>query len=502
MVALRWALKLIGLVNTTILARLLTPEDFGLIAMSSMVVGFIEIWFAFGVDMALIQNKAPSREDYDTAWTLRIAQGLLVGVILLVVSPEAAVYFHEPRIIELLWVMVFCTLLGSTNNIGVVDFRKGLNFKAEFAFNVACRLLGFIATIALAFWLRNYWAMIGGIAINSLLSWLLSYVMHPFRPRLSLTRIASLWNFSKWMLVANTGIYINMRLDEFVAARLGSSANFGIYNVSSELGQLPTNELSIPVSRVLVPVLSKIQDEKSRVWETYLKTMAGINTLTLPAGIGMALVTPDLVPILLGEHWLGAIPYIRIFALYGTLRFVFSGIYNVFTAQGKIRAHAAMLWFEIMLVAGLCFPAGAHYGLLGIAMARLAVSGLIALVILVLLYVYGKITPFAFFGKLLRPGLASLCMAMSLWLIPHLVTNESLTNLPLREILEILRILQQPPPMLLETHALNFAALVTLGTLSYTSSLLILWRFQGKPDGVESIVLSFLVKALARRNWN
>lgn len=473
MVGLRWAMKGIGLVSTVILARLVTPADFGLIAMAVMAAGFIEIWLAFGVDTALIQNKSADRDDYDTAWTLKILQGAFVGLLLILIAPFTAIYFKEPRIVELIWIIAFCSALSGTNNIGIVNFRKEMHFHREFLYNLISKLVSFVVTIVLAFWLRNYWAMIAGIAANYIAAWVLSYTMQPYRPRITLRKISTLWNFSKWMLVVNAGIYISGRIDEMIAARLGTPFSYGIYNVSSDLGQMPTNELSLPVSRVMIPLLSNLQDEKERLWEVYLKTMAGVNTLTLPAGVGMAFVAPQLVPIFLGQKWLEAVPFIQVFALYGALRFIYSGAYNVLTAQGLIKTQSKMLWLEIVLLVGLCIPGGLWFGLIGVAEARLAVAILMGAATLRLIYALSGISPLIFFLRLVRPGLATAVMAAVLWHIPIMFGA-----LPFIDLL----------------------ARVAIGASSYVVALLMLWRLAGKPDGAEHIFAAYFNRIIRRQS--
>ncbi|MFM8333642.1 MAG: lipopolysaccharide biosynthesis protein [Candidatus Methylumidiphilus sp.] len=462
MIGLRWAIKGIGLINTAVLARLLTPEDFGLIALSSLVVGFTEIWLAFGVDLALIQKKNTDQHDYNTAWSFRLVQGILVSLILLLISPIATEYFHEPRVLGLINIMALCTLLSGATNIGIVDFRKELNFERECIYSIISRLVSFFLTIGLACWLRNYWAMVVGIVANQVVSWILSYSMHPYRPRLTFSRFDTIWNFSKWMLLVNIGIYISQKLDEFIVARTNSSANFGIYNVASDLGQIPTNELSFPISRVLVPLLAKLQEEPDRMWGSYLKVMAGVNTFTLPAGIGMALLAPQLVPIILGYKWLEAIPYVQILSMYGSIRFIFGGVYNVLTAQGKTRAFAAMLWLEISAILAFGIPGALYFGLLGVAYSRLIATSFTGMTALAILFLYGRITPSRFFSHIIRPGLACLVMAEVLWGWPtdHI-------GVPLLDLL----------------------ASTALGAATYTVVLLSIWWGIGKPDGVERIVI-------------
>lgn len=468
MSALRWAVKLLGLVNTAVLARLLAPEDFGLMAMAMLAVSFVEIWFGFGVELALIQNNNATREDYDTAWTVRIIQGICVGLILAAASPLAAHYFHEPRLPPLLWLMAAAIALSGAANIGTVNFQKELNFKQEFIFSVIGKLSGVIITIVLAYWLKNYWALAFGIFFGYSFGFALSYVMHPYRPRFSLKKIRSLWAFSQWMLLSNIGGFATQKADELIVGAMAPASALGIYSVSLDVGQMVTNELAYPINRVMLPLLSKLQGEAERMRGIYLKIMASVNTLTLPAGVGLAFCAPYVVAVVLGTKWQGAIPYLQIFALYGALRFTYSGANAVLMALGKVRSVSALQWVEAVLLVGFCIIGGMLDGLFGIALARLLVAFAMGMVTVYFLTRLADITIVHFFHGLWRPVLSVVAMATVLALIPKTLF---------------------PSPLL------ALLGYVTVAALTYSAALLLLWWKAGKPDGIEPMVLAACQRA-------
>ena len=187
-VALRWLMRLVGIANVAILARILGPSDFGLVAMATLVVGLIETWLAFGVDSALIQNADADRHDFDTAWTIRLLQGVVIALLVVAASPIARAYFKEPRLGPLLAVLALGIVISGMSNIGVVMYRKDLRFQTEFWILAISKLLSFAVSVAAAFWLRNYWALAIGIVGGYTIGCVVSYVAHPFRPRFSLSR--------------------------------------------------------------------------------------------------------------------------------------------------------------------------------------------------------------------------------------------------------------------------------------------------------------------------
>jgi len=165
MVAMRWTVQGIGLISTMILARLLTPADFGIVAMGMLVVGLLEIFSSLGVDLALIRNQAAEPGHYNTAWTFRVFQCTFITVLLLIFAPFAADYFGDPRVTIVIQILSLSVFFDGFENIGVVAFRKDLDFSKEFRFGVYKKLLGFVITVPLAFTLKSYWALVAGVVV-------------------------------------------------------------------------------------------------------------------------------------------------------------------------------------------------------------------------------------------------------------------------------------------------------------------------------------------------
>ena len=162
MIGARWATRLIGLVSMVILARLLAPEDYGLIAMAMLAYGLLETIAYAGVDLALMRQGADTRAHFDTAWTVQLIQGAFVGVLLLVAAPLTAAYFSEPRAVAVIQCIALRSVIDGAQNIGIVSFRKELDFAKEFRFTLYSKLINFLVIVGAAFWFRNYWALVVG----------------------------------------------------------------------------------------------------------------------------------------------------------------------------------------------------------------------------------------------------------------------------------------------------------------------------------------------------
>src|SRR3546814_495782 len=162
MVALQSADRALGFVSILALARLLVPADFGLVALGMAVVGSLSAFSEFGFDLALIQNQSAERRHYDTAWTLTLLRGFLITGLLLLISEPNAEIMGDERLVELVYALALVPFIESFINIGIVDFRKNLVFRREFLYRLSSRLGGVVMTVPLAFFWRDYWALVVG----------------------------------------------------------------------------------------------------------------------------------------------------------------------------------------------------------------------------------------------------------------------------------------------------------------------------------------------------
>jgi O-antigen/teichoic acid export membrane protein len=188
-VGLRWSLRLTGLVNIIILARLLTPGDFGIVAIATMIVGMVEIFTQAGQTAALIRHPNPTRDHYDSAWTISVLLGLAVGVLILAFAPITTAYFREPRAHLVVEILAFRTMISGAQNIAVLNFRRNLQFDKQFWFSVTPSFVALVVTVGAAIVLKNYWALVIGLMAEQVAEFVLSYAMEPYRPRFRFNKI-------------------------------------------------------------------------------------------------------------------------------------------------------------------------------------------------------------------------------------------------------------------------------------------------------------------------
>ncbi len=194
-----------------ILARLLTPTDFGLIALAMSVVKLVETLSEFGFETPLIHKRDATRDDFDTAWTLNIMLASVICTLIAVAPRSLPRFYSEPRIEAILYFVAAGHFFLAFQNIGTVQFRRQLNFKRDFALQVAQKVAMLAVTIPLAFSLRSYWALVAGMVAGNVAAVVVSYGFLPYRPRFCLRSWRELFGFSKWLQVNSMLRYVRDR---------------------------------------------------------------------------------------------------------------------------------------------------------------------------------------------------------------------------------------------------------------------------------------------------
>jgi lipopolysaccharide exporter len=377
MIALRFAIRAIGLVSMIILARLLVPADFGLVAIATALAGALAAMSEFGFQVALIQNQAADRRHYDTAWTLGIIRGLVVAGALAAAAAALAAMFADQRLEPMLLLLAVGVLLTSLENIAVVDFRKDLQFHREFVYRTIPKIASFAVAIPLAINLRNYWALVLGILISQLTGVLLSYGMCTYRPRLSLSVWRELIHFSKWVLLNNILYFAYHRVDTLVIGRFVGAHPLGLFRMAHEIASLPTTEMVAPIRAAILPGYAKLAADPDRLRASFAATFGTIVMLAVPVALGIALTADPLVRLVLGEKWLQAIPLLEVLCIAGVVNVCTANTWPVFIALGRPWINTALTALGIAVLIPLLFWSVPQAGPRGAAWSLVAAAAIV-----------------------------------------------------------------------------------------------------------------------------
>src|SRR5579884_2662225 len=363
----------LGLLSTLVLVRLLSPADFGLVALATGFVGMVDALSMLGPQDVIIREIAPDRDLYDTAFTMNFMRGLATAVIVAGAAWPVAAFFSEPRLTAVLLALAAGTLFAACENIGIVDFRRELAFHREFLLQVVARVTGVVLTILFAVLWRNYWAIIIGILSTSLVRVVQSYTMSPYRPRLTLRRWRRILGFSLWVWASGLVMMVWDKIDSIVVGRFLGAGAVGIFAIGWEIGALPLTELVAPLHRALFSGFSAANRSGRGAEQAYLRVLALTMLLTLPAGVGISLVADPLVRLALGEKWLHAVPLIEILACASAILAPAYVAGALFIAEGKPYLNfylgALATGAKIPLFVGLVLILGLKGGALAAALA-------------------------------------------------------------------------------------------------------------------------------------
>jgi lipopolysaccharide exporter len=476
MVLFKLADRALGLISVVILARLLVPADFGLVAMAMTIIAFIDIATTLSFDIALIQKPDPTRAHYDTAWTLNIALGVGCALVIAALAYPAALFYNEPRLTAVMLALAAGWLLQGFENIGVVNFRREMNFAREFRFMASKRIVGFVVTLTLALTLQSYWALIAGTVVSRFAGVLLSYVMQPFRPRFSLAESKELFSFSSWLLMNNILGATLANIPLFFIGRVNGPQQLGLYTVGHEIAFLPSTELIAPINRAVLPGYSRMATNLETLREGFVEVIAVILMIALPASFGLAAIAEPLVKVVLGDKWLGTIPIIQILAFGGAIAAMHSNNYAAYIALGQQRVLVLMMTAHLLVVVPLMFFLGGKFGILGVAYAELIASmGSLAMGYPVLFKTL-KISISSYIRKIWRPLLAAGVMGLTVSSLVREATEGAVALAP----------------------GWQLAMLIPAGAAIYIATLAVLWLAAGRPIGAETVALARLEDAVSQ----
>ena len=306
MVAMRFAFRGLGLINTLILVRFLTPADFGLVGFATMAYSVVDQISDFSSGLQLIRMANPQRRHYDTAWTLGILRGAAMGALFAASAPLLAAFIREPRVELLSYVLAGMSVLQALENPGMVDLQRRLQFSRIFWCGVISKVFGTAVCIAIALMFRSYWALVAGTIGTRIVSLLLSYAVSPYRPRLDLSAWREMLNFSKWMLVINLQNMFSDYSTVFTVGRMNGAAAIGLYQVSYQIAALPVSELAAPVRQPIYAGYARVAHDRALLRRHFVDGLGLVLLAVAPACTGIALLAGPTTHLFLGDKWLVA----------------------------------------------------------------------------------------------------------------------------------------------------------------------------------------------------
>lgn len=309
--ASRVLVNIVSLLSTFLLARLLTPEDFGLVAIATTLLEIISAATNLSLGNALIRHADPTEEHFHTTWTLSVIRSLAVGSLLAAAAWPVAEFYHDERLVPIMLAFAGSIAITGFANPKLIVFARNLVFSQDFFLQVSQKVMAFAVSLALALIYHSYWALVLGVVASQLTYVAVSYVLRPHMPRIGLKHWKELFSFSFWMTLQDLLYTINWGLDHLLIGALVGRSALGHYSVGSNLAATPMREAGLSITKLLFPGLARVMGDPARIKSAYISAQGLLIAVILPVGFGISLCAQPAVLWLMGEKWRAVIPVIQ-----------------------------------------------------------------------------------------------------------------------------------------------------------------------------------------------
>ncbi|MEN7538035.1 lipopolysaccharide biosynthesis protein [Aurantiacibacter flavus] len=479
----------LGFISLIILARLLMPDDFGLVAVALAVIGIVGVISEFSLSKALVQRDKLEPAHFDTAWTMNVIRGAIVAVVIALLAAPIAAFYDDERLRDIMALMAVTSFVVGFQNPKLAVFERELQFHQSFVLSLAGKVVGFLGTVGIAYVYRSYWALVIGPLITEIALVAVSYMLFPYRPRITLSRYKDLLSYSIWLTFGRWVQALNWRSDPLVLGYFFSSQLLGQYSMGNHVTNRTIGEIAAPLKQVLFPAFARIRGDAARLRSGYLRSQGVLCMLCFPIGAGFAVLAPEVVVAALGEKWQLAVPVVQVMCVIRMLQ-----MSENLDAVAMATGHTKEMFgrdFRVFFIRWPCVLLGLWLGwgdpyslLLGAMLGRGASAAVNTWLNIDLVRKITTISVADHFLAVWRPSLAAGLMVAAV--------------LAIRPIL--------PFGTDFDGSVLRLVVMIPVGALVYLASLAAIWFGTGRRDGVETetiaIVLSMVTKLSARFRRN
>lgn len=470
MVLARLISRLIDLVTMLIMARLLSPSDFGLIAIAMTVILILEAALELPLSQALVSMPELKESYYDTAFTLGVLRGAILCTLVFIIALPFAAFYHQKELVPLIQLLSLAPAARGLLNPRMAKFAKELNFKYEFIFELVGKVLAFILGATAALLTHSYWSIALCTVTAPIIIALQSYFVLPFKPKLTLADWRIFSGFLGWISLSQLVLAINWQSDQLLLGKLMPPAKLGLFSTANNITNIPMAALFSPLLRPLLSAFTLLKADPMRLRNSYLKSANAIVTIGLPLLVGQSAIAAPTIRLLLGAKWLGAIPMVHWLSL-SLIPLLFGMLLTPLSmAIGETRE---MVWrnvFQMFIKLPFVIVGALMYGFTGVIAARLISETLTSIYCMIIIRRLLDIKIIDQLSGCSRSIISTIVMAATL------AAGSPYLGFP------------GGPTM----QFIDLIANIVVGSLVYCGCLLGLWYLAGKPSGIEQIALATL----------
>lgn len=411
--------KLVTPITSIVLARLLTPEAFGVVATLTMVITFAEIFTDAGFQKYLIQHEFDDDIDKDqstnVAFWSNLIMSLFIWLVIGVFADPLAAMVGNPGLGHVLTIACVSIPLAAFSSIQMALYKRDLDFKTLFKVRIVGICIPLLVTIPLAFYLRSYWALVIGTIATNCANAVLLTVYSKWKPEFyySFAKLKEMFSFSAWSVIEAVSIWLTGYVDVFIIGVYLNEYYLGLYKTSMTIVGQIMGLITAATTPILFSSLSRLQDDENAFQTLFFKFQKLVGLLVIPLGVGIYCYSDLVTKILLGDQWLEASSFIGLWGLTSAITIVLSHYSSeVYRAKGKPKLsvlsqllHLIVLWPTVLVAV--------KYGFQPLYTARALVRFEGIVVNLIIMYYVVKISPRRMFQNILPFIFASLFMALT-----------------------------------------------------------------------------------------
>lgn len=377
-----------SILRTLVIARILSPSQFGVFGIAVLMLSLIETLTETGINVVLVQKKEKIDEYISTAWIISIGRGLIIFLAIFISAGFVSSFFKSEEAKNLLVLISFVPLIRGFINPSVAKFQKELNFKKEFFYRISVviveTLISLVLVIATKDPISLVWALVGGAIFEVIISFMI--VKPRPKPTFNKNIFKDIISHSKWITSSGIFSYLFANGDNIVVGRVLGTSSLGIYDMAYTIALLPTTELAEVMAKVTFPVYVQFAEDKKRLRRAYMKTTVTIAAATLPLVLLFIFFPKELIRIFLGEKWIEAAGALQIMSVFAFIAAVFSPSGAIFYAVKKQKYNFFISILAFLVMIALIYPLILSFGIVGAGIA--ATLGSLSTLPLLLYFLY------------------------------------------------------------------------------------------------------------------
>jgi len=360
---------------TVVLARILTPEDFGVIAMLALFIGVAGIFIDSGFSSALIQRQKITHTDESTVFFFNLVMGAVAALLLCAAAPWIATFFKQPVLQYLTYAMAFNLFIGAFGSIHTTLLNKELNFRTTAKVGVASSVSAGAVAIYMASQGFGVWSLAANSVMSGIITVLLLWLWHPWRPAwtFSLASLRSFFRFGGYTMAATLTDVFSTNLYSILIGKMYSARDVGFYDRAHHTQQLPITLMMGIINRVAFSSFATVAEDKARLVRGLRQAQAISMFVNIPVLAGIIILAEPLVLTLFGEQWLSIVPILQVLGLGGLLWPLHVLNLNILMAQGRSDLFFKITIFKKMFAISLTVAAS-FYGVMAIAWTQVVIS--------------------------------------------------------------------------------------------------------------------------------